>query len=52
MLFSELAQFARLRLSKLQWLETHRYRRAARLALEQIRATFPRYRQLAFNFDT
>jgi hypothetical protein len=29
-------------------------RKAARLALEQIRTTFPRYRQLAFdfNFDT
>ena len=37
-----------------RWLDTHRMRKAARLALEQIRATFPRYRQLAFdfNFDT
>jgi hypothetical protein len=37
-----------------RWLDTHRMRKAARLALERIRATFPRYRQLAFdfNFDT
>jgi hypothetical protein len=37
-----------------RWLETHRMRRAARLALEHIGASFPRYRQLAFalNFDT
>ena len=35
-----------------RWLETHRCRRAARLALEYIRASFPRYRQLALNFDT
>jgi len=33
-------------------LETHRMRRAARLALEHIRASCPRYRQLAFDFDT
>ena len=37
-----------------RWLETHRYRRAARQALERIRAQHRRYRQLAFdfNFDT
>ena len=34
-----------------RWLETHRMRKAARLALEQIRASFSRYRQLAFDFN-
>jgi hypothetical protein len=35
-----------------RWLETHRLRQAARLALEHIRATHANYRQLAFQFDT
>jgi hypothetical protein len=33
------------------WLDAHRVRKAARLALEQIRATLPRYRQLTFDFN-
>lgn len=35
-----------------RWLETHRQRKAARLALEQLRAALPHVRQMAFNFDT
>jgi hypothetical protein len=35
-----------------RWLETHRQRKAARLAIEQLRAALPHYRQLAFNFHT
>ena len=33
-----------------RWLETHRLRRAARLAMQSLRANVPRYRQLAFDF--
>ncbi len=35
-----------------RWLETHRMWRAARQALEHIRATHSRYRQLSFDFET
>lgn len=35
-----------------RWLETHRRRRAARLAMAQLRADLPHFEQLAFNFDT
>lgn len=35
-----------------RWLETHRMRKAARQAMEQIRTHHHRYQQLAFNFDT
>jgi hypothetical protein len=35
-----------------RWINTHRMRKAARLALERIRAEHHRYRQLEFNFDT
>jgi hypothetical protein len=35
-----------------RWLETHRMRRAARQAMKLLREQYPRYRQLAFNFDT
>ena len=34
------------------WLETHRQRKAALLAVEQLQAALPHARQLAFNFDT
>ncbi len=34
-----------------RWLDTHRYRRAARQTLEHIRAQHHRYRQLAFDFN-
>ena len=35
-----------------RWIDTHRMRKAARLALEKIRAEHHRYQQLEFNFDT
>jgi hypothetical protein len=35
-----------------RWLETHRQRKAARLAIEQLRAALPHFRQPAFNLDT
>jgi len=35
-----------------RWIDTHRMRKAARLALERLREALPRYRQLEFNFDT
>jgi hypothetical protein len=34
-----------------RWLDAHRYRRAARQALECTRAQHHRYRQLAFDFN-
>ena len=34
-----------------RWPDTHRMRKAARLALQQIRAIFPRYHQLVFDFN-
>jgi hypothetical protein len=35
-----------------RWLETHRKRKAARQTLAQLRATLPRYQQLAFDFNS
>ena len=35
-----------------RWIDTHRMRKAARLAMERLRKALPHYRQLEFNFDT
>ena len=35
-----------------RWIDTHRMRKAARLAMERLREALPHYRQLEFNFDT
>jgi hypothetical protein len=35
-----------------RWLETHRLRKAARQAMDQLRSALPRYQQLAFDFNS
>jgi hypothetical protein len=35
-----------------RWIDTHRMRKATRLAMERLQEALPHYRQLEFNFDT